>query len=172
MSDNLNRLVGETDATMWGKAFMQMLAEQEGEGAQLPVGEGQMITWFAGAIMSGYDLGLAHERRRDIVEKLREVVFQAAGAATVPFMQDHPDYVFPDQRVIEGIEAVLRDFGIPASRPEPDEEVRKDVAYHEAEERKEQDEGASEIPRAVYDEMAPPAPKRSAYHHVPYGRDV
>jgi hypothetical protein len=109
MSDNLNRLVGETAAPRWAKAFVKMLADQEGEGAQLPVDEDIMTAWFTSAIMAGYDEGVAHERKA--------------------------------------------------------EEARKDVAYHEAEERKEQDEGASEIPRAVYDELAPPAPKRSAYHN-------
>jgi hypothetical protein len=34
------------------------------------------------------------------------------------------------------------------------------------------DAGAQELSRKTYDEMAPPDPKRSAYHHVPYGRDV
>jgi hypothetical protein len=116
MSDR-NHLIGETDAAVWAHEFMTMLTEQEGPGAQLPVDEGQMIGWFANAIMAGYDAGVRHEQQRDFIEKLHEVIYQAAGAATLPFMQDHPDYVFPSERVTEGIEAVLKDFGIPARQP-------------------------------------------------------
>jgi hypothetical protein len=28
-------------------------------------------------------------------------------------MEDHPQYVFPSERVVEGIERVLKEFGIP-----------------------------------------------------------
>lgn len=46
------------------------------------------------------------------VEKLRELVYQAAGAATVPLLEDHPRYVFPSERVQEAVEHVLDTFDI------------------------------------------------------------
>lgn len=45
-------------------------------------------------------------------DRLHELVFQAAGAATRPLMQDHPTYVFPSERVKEAVEDVLRDFDV------------------------------------------------------------
>jgi hypothetical protein len=72
-----------------------------------------MLGWFANAIMSGYDAGVKHERERDFMEKLHEIIYQAAGAATGPFMEANPQMVFPDRHVIERIEFVLREHGIP-----------------------------------------------------------
>lgn len=43
-------------------------------------------------------------------EQLRELVFQAAGAATAPLMADHPDYEFPSQRVEDAVNSVLKQF--------------------------------------------------------------
>lgn len=40
-------------------------------------------------------------------DQLRELAFQAGGAATGPLMEDHPDYVFPSERVSENVAAVL-----------------------------------------------------------------
>lgn len=45
-------------------------------------------------------------------EWLTEVAYQAAGAATRPLMEDHPDYVFPSERVSEAVAELLRDFNI------------------------------------------------------------
>lgn len=42
-----------------------------------------------------------------------EVAYQAAGAATRPLMEDHPDYVFPSERVSDAVAELLSDFGIP-----------------------------------------------------------
>jgi len=107
--DDLQNLVGETDAQVWAREFVKIVRENP----SIPTDEGTMIGWFANAIMAGYDDGVCYERQRDFMEKLREVIYQAAGAATVPFMQANPDMVFPDQDVIAGIEAVCTDFGIP-----------------------------------------------------------
>lgn len=41
-----------------------------------------------------------------------EVAYQAAGAATRPLMEDHPDYVFPSERVRDAVAELLKDFGI------------------------------------------------------------
>lgn len=107
--DNLNDLVGETDAQVWTREWLKTVAEKP----QIAVDEGTMIGWFANAIMAGYDMGRATEQKRDIGEKLREIIFQAAGAATLPLLEDHPNYVFPSERVNEAVERVLVDFGIP-----------------------------------------------------------
>lgn len=45
-------------------------------------------------------------------EKLHELVFQVGGAATRPLLEDHPNYVFPAERVKEAIEQVCSEFGI------------------------------------------------------------
>lgn len=44
------------------------------------------------------------------VEEVREIAYQAAGAATAPFMRDHPHYVMPVEQVREAVEAVLHDL--------------------------------------------------------------
>jgi hypothetical protein len=115
-TDDHNRLIGCIDAQEWAREFVKT-------DHLLHVGqdEGAMLAWFSAAIMSGYDAGQKAERERDFMERLHEVIYQAAGAATSPFMEDHPDYVFPSERVIEGIERVLKEFGIPA-RVSPDKD--------------------------------------------------
>ena len=42
-----------------------------------------------------------------------EVAYQAAGAGTRPLLEDHPDYVFPAERVRAAVAELLTDFGIP-----------------------------------------------------------
>lgn len=42
-----------------------------------------------------------------------EVAYQAARAATRPLLEDHPDYVFPSERVRDAVAGLLTDFGIP-----------------------------------------------------------
>ena len=70
-----------------------------------------MIGWFANALMAGYDRGRADEQKRDLGEKVREIVYQAAGAATRPLLEDHPNYVFPSERVSEAVGYVCRSSG-------------------------------------------------------------
>jgi hypothetical protein len=106
-----NDLIGETDAQVWVKQWLETISENP----SIPTDEGTMISWFANAIMAGYDQGRRFERSRDIVEKLREIIFQAAGAATRPLLEDHSDYVFPSERVSEAVEQVCVDFGISRS---------------------------------------------------------
>ena len=101
-------LVGCTDAQVWAKEWLKIITENP----TIPTDEGTMIGWFANAIMAGYDAGKRDEQKRDIVEKLREIIFQAAGAATVPLMMDHPNYIFPSEHVKEAIEEVCSQFGI------------------------------------------------------------
>ena len=48
-----NELVGETDATVWAKKWLEIIAENP----DIPTDEGAMIGWFANAIMAGYDQG-------------------------------------------------------------------------------------------------------------------
>jgi hypothetical protein len=47
-------------------------------------------------------------------ERVWGLAFQAAGAASVPFMRDHPQYVMPDGDITEGVTNVLADFGFTA----------------------------------------------------------
>lgn len=50
-------------------------------------------------------------------EQIRELAFQAGGAATAPLLEDHPDYVFPSERVAACVENVLADLK-PGFQPE------------------------------------------------------
>lgn len=56
-------------------------------------------------------------------EELCGLVFEAAGAATGPLLEDHPDYVFPSERVSERVALVLLEHGI---------DVRQVVGYQNA----------------------------------------
>lgn len=42
--------------------------------------------------------------------------FEVAGAASVPFMQDHPHYVMPTERISEGVVPLLAERGIDLAR--------------------------------------------------------
>lgn len=105
----IHDLVGEVDARIWAKTWLEVISEKP----EIPTDEGTMIGWFANALMSGYDQGRKYERQRDVVEKLRELIYQAAGAATGELLIDHPDYVFPSDHVQDAVEKVCTDFGIP-----------------------------------------------------------
>lgn len=105
----VNDLIGETDAQVWTKHWLKTIADNP----TIPNDEGTMIGWFANAIMAGYDHGRRAEQQRDIVEKLREIIFQAVGAATGLCLKDHPDYVFPAEQVRLAVEQVCFEFGIP-----------------------------------------------------------
>jgi len=108
MSDEHIHLFGNTDAQAWAQSFVKTVREHP----TIPEDEGTMIGWFANAIMAGYDAGQKAERERDFMDKLREIIYQVAGAATQPFMVAHPDMVMPSEEVTAGVEAVLRSFGI------------------------------------------------------------
>lgn len=103
-----NQLIGEFDATIWAREFTKMVLVHP----RIPHSEDAMITWFSNAIMNGYDRGRQDEQKRPLADKIREVVFQAAGAATAPLLEDHPDYEFPSERVAANVERVLADFGL------------------------------------------------------------
>jgi hypothetical protein len=102
-------LVGEMDARIWVKEWEKTLLDNP----HIPLDEGAMLAWFSNALMTGYDKGRQFEQKRDLVERIREVIFQAAGAATRPLLEDHPDYIFPSERVAEAVEYVCESFGIP-----------------------------------------------------------
>lgn len=51
------------------------------------------------------------KRWRD--EDLRELVFTAVGAASVPLWQTHPNDVFPSTEVAKAVDRVLEEFGVP-----------------------------------------------------------
>ena len=102
-----------TDGMVWAREFVHILGNHP---TADPYDVGFMHTWFANAIETGRMEGRDAEMRRDFVDKLHEIIFQAAGAATMPLLMDHPDYVFPSERVTEAVNKVLATFGIP-SRP-------------------------------------------------------
>ena len=102
-------LVGQTDAAVWVDHWMTTIETRP----HIPLDRGTMLGWFANAIQTGIDYGQAAEKRRDIGEKIREMMFQAAGAGTRPLLEDHPNYVFPSERVKESVDHVCRSFGIP-----------------------------------------------------------
>lgn len=104
-----NDLIGETDAQIWAKRWLEIISENPG----IPTDEGTMIGWFSNAIMAGYDKGRSDEQKRDIIEKIREIIYQAAGAATGPLLRDNPGYIFPAELVAEAVEEVCEKFGIP-----------------------------------------------------------
>lgn len=45
-------------------------------------------------------------------QQIHELVYQAAGAATVPFMKEHPDMEMPTEEVVKGVGAVLAEHGV------------------------------------------------------------
>jgi hypothetical protein len=108
---DVERLRNNTDARIWVDEWLKTIAED----SSIATDKDTMIIWFSNAIITGYDSGRKFERRIDIVDKLREIIFQAAGAATRPLLEDHPNYVFPSERVVEAIDYVCADFGIPTT---------------------------------------------------------
>lgn len=49
-------------------------------------------------------------------EEVCGLVFEAAGATSVPFMRDHPQYVMPTEEITEGIRPILAERGIDLTR--------------------------------------------------------
>jgi hypothetical protein len=46
------------------------------------------------------------------VERLTNLAYTVAGAATGPLLRDNPGYVFPSERVGERVRDVMREFGV------------------------------------------------------------
>jgi hypothetical protein len=107
-----NDLIGEMDSRVWVDHWLATISENP----SIPTDEGAMLSWFANALMAGYDNGRRYEQRRDIVDKIREIVYQSVGAGSRPLLEDHPAYIFPSTRVADAVEAVLSDFGIPKEK--------------------------------------------------------
>lgn len=105
----MNDLVGETDAQVWARTWIEMISDNP----NIPTDEETMVGWFANAIMAGYDQGRRAEQQRNFMDKLHEIIFQAVGAATGVMLRDNPEYVFPSEKVMEAVEKVLVEFGIP-----------------------------------------------------------
>ena len=55
----LDKLPGSFDAKDWAAAFVALVKEKP----DIPTDEYTMVTWFAGAIMCGYDRGAADATR-------------------------------------------------------------------------------------------------------------
>ena len=158
---DIDHLVGEFDAYKWADGWLATLAEHP----EIATDRETMHTWFVNVLMSGHDHGVEEERKRPLLEKIHEVIFQAAGAATAPLLEDHGDYVFPSERVVANIERVLTEFGIPADRHDwalVSAAVPREQGY-----RGDPGPMTDRLDRATHAEMAPPDPKRSAYHNPP-----
>lgn len=112
--DNLNKLIGCTDAQVWAREFVKLVKEKP----SISTDEGTMIGWFANAIMAGWDKGAQEEKEKSLIDKMYEVIYEVAGAATSVCMRDNPDYVFPSERITEAIRIVLKDHGIPVEEKE------------------------------------------------------
>lgn len=56
--------------------------------------------------------------RRYSADEVRAIAYQTAGAATVPLLEDHPNYVFPSERVKEQVESMLGHHGLRAEEAE------------------------------------------------------
>lgn len=54
-------------------------------------------------------------RAEGLGDMLNKLIFECAGAATRPLLEDHPDYEFPSQRVMEAVDFVLADWGFGAA---------------------------------------------------------
>lgn len=55
-----NDLVGETNAQVWAKRWIEVIAEHP----NIPTDEGTMIAWFANAIESGREQGRREAERK------------------------------------------------------------------------------------------------------------
>lgn len=98
-----------TDAQVWAREFVHII----GHAPTADPYNGQfMMTWFANAIETGRRAGRDTEIKRDFMEKLHEIIYMAAGAATRPLLEDNPDYVFPSERVAKAVEECLEQCGI------------------------------------------------------------
>lgn len=69
-------------------------------------------TWDSEPVTVPVDDGGGNKATGFTAKEVVEIAFQAAGAGTAPLMMDHPDYVFPSERVSAGVRNVLEDFGI------------------------------------------------------------
>lgn len=61
--DDLNHLIGETDAQVWAREFVKLMTSlSPADRSNFVTDEGVMIGWFANAIMAGYDQREREER--------------------------------------------------------------------------------------------------------------
>src|SRR5947209_14155696 len=95
---DLDKLFGTTDARTWALEFIDVLDHDENIN---PKDLGFLIGWFANAIETGRIAGVEEERQRPIMEKIHEVLYQVAGAATAPLLQACPDLIFPSEEVAD-----------------------------------------------------------------------
>jgi hypothetical protein len=86
MSDSKTAdLLATMDAAVWAREFCRIAGElgvtQRAEGGlPQPIDEGWMISWFANAIMKGYDEGGRHAERRLLGTKEEPVTVQQVEA--------------------------------------------------------------------------------------------
>jgi hypothetical protein len=105
-----DELYGCTDARKWATEFAKMVYVKP----EIARDVGTMMGWFANAIMAGHDEGMKFERHRPLNDKIRELVFQAAGAAAGVCLPDSE--VFPSEELTERVDQICADFGIPKER--------------------------------------------------------
>lgn len=82
--DDPNALVGEFDAAKWAAAFV----ERARTIPDFATDEGNMIGWFANAIMAGYDHARREKSEPEVVVLPRDALFQFFGEMALPPWQD------------------------------------------------------------------------------------
>jgi hypothetical protein len=100
-------LYGCTDALVWAREFVKMTYVKP----EIAHDVETMLGWFANAIMAGDERGVERERSRPITDRIREVIFQAAGAGAVICLPN--DQIFPSEEITEKVDQICEEFGIP-----------------------------------------------------------
>jgi hypothetical protein len=99
-----------TDGRKWAEEFVRMNGHKFSEMYSTDELIVTLHGWFANAIEAGrseaeFDNTPVAMSRRDVAS----IVSQAAGAASAPFMRDHPQYVMPSDEIGQGIREVVQD---------------------------------------------------------------
>lgn len=108
-------LLGTTDPMRWAIEFEErVLAEIDHNG---DVDRDVLVGWFANAMQAKESSILGLGTHKFTTEELHELVFLVGGAATGPCLSNAPGLVMPSEEVIEGINRVLAEKGLPTSDP-------------------------------------------------------
>lgn len=111
-------LLGTTDPRAWATAFLEQFADAIAllrQARYERIDDGTMIGWFANAMQSKETAVMGPGTHRLSTEELHELVFQAGGVGSVCVMALAPSVVMPSQEIIEGLNRLLSEKGLPAS---------------------------------------------------------
>lgn len=101
-----------TDATRWVEEFTKLHGGDEG----------LMLGWFANAIEAGRTAGMGDQRKSDEDERLRSLIFQSLGEASVCWESMSGTGVFDSDRARNIGERLCAEFGLPVEDNESDTE--------------------------------------------------